>query len=540
MNSRHLLLHWSFISFVALSIATDDMKAADDDSKVPTTELHTVSTYSRQKGVTLVQPYPTPVGGKTKKTTASDVHLGNTIEVQVDFLADCLKEIKGTDVKTSADADRRANAKATEVAIEAEHAKGALGKLEAAANSLGDSISDAARQALPEARKKADGLQRAVKRANRDKEDDALAEQEIPNLVLFINNSPIKNLHVQSWLKDNPDWHQEMSEDEKEIPRHYLRFELLRDTESKKDWDRVLRAPGDWCCPIVDVGVGYHNSNNTADQIPTWVRSAEDHANQIKFLRIPADPWLVAGLMLLIAALLVFGYCAWKYDILRDPTQPVRKDGLRPVSLARCQMAFWFFLVAAAFFFLWLVTGRGDINTLNQKVLALIGISTFTAVGATAIEGARGSGSGNSDKKEQDNREETYPEKIANAKNRLAEAQKNLESAGSSEKEAAKSPVKEAEQALSKLEHEFRSYRTKHRYRFLFDLLSESFDEDHPVLALHRFQIIVWTLILGVVFVSDVWNKLRMTEFEDNLLLLTGISSLTYLTFKLTPTQKDR
>ena len=50
-------------------------------------------------------------------------------------------------------------------------------------------------------------------------------------------------------------------------------------------------------------------------------------------------------------------------------------------------MAFWFFLVIASYFFLWIVTG--DMNTLNTSVLALIGISAGTALGSAFVDAAK-------------------------------------------------------------------------------------------------------------------------------------------------------
>src|SRR4029450_7352532 len=71
---------------------------------------------------------------------------------------------------------------------------------------------------------------------------------------------------------------------------------------------------------------------------------------------------------------------------------PRRPDGQRPYSLARGQMAFWFFLVIASYFFLWIVTG--DMNTLNSSVLALIGISAGTALGSAFVDAAKPAPSG--------------------------------------------------------------------------------------------------------------------------------------------------
>jgi hypothetical protein len=59
------------------------------------------------------------------------------------------------------------------------------------------------------------------------------------------------------------------------------------------------------------------------------------------------------------------------------------------------------------------------------------------------------------------------------------------------------------------------------------DLLSSG-----GTIDLHRFQIVTWTLVLGVVFVHAVYTDLAMPEFDQSLLALMGISSGTYLGFK--------
>ena len=53
------------------------------------------------------------------------------------------------------------------------------------------------------------------------------------------------------------------------------------------------------------------------------------------------------------------------------------------------------------------------------------------------------------------------------------------------------------------------------------------------MITFHRFQIVVWTLVLGMVFVSNVLNDLVMPTFDASVLVLMGISSGTYLGFKL-------
>ena len=50
--------------------------------------------------------------------------------------------------------------------------------------------------------------------------------------------------------------------------------------------------------------------------------------------------------------------------------------------------------------------------------------------------------------------------------------------------------------------------------------------------SFHRFQIVAWTIALGLIFLAQVFNSLLMPEFDAMLLALMGISSGTYLGFK--------
>jgi hypothetical protein len=50
---------------------------------------------------------------------------------------------------------------------------------------------------------------------------------------------------------------------------------------------------------------------------------------------------------------------------------------------------------------------------------------------------------------------------------------------------------------------------------------------------LSPFQIAVWTLVLGIVFIRSVYVDLTMPDFDATLLTLMGISSGTYIGFKL-------
>jgi hypothetical protein len=51
-------------------------------------------------------------------------------------------------------------------------------------------------------------------------------------------------------------------------------------------------------------------------------------------------------------------------------------------------------------------------------------------------------------------------------------------------------------------------------------------------ISLHRFQIVIWTLVLGFIFWRPVYETLAMPEFPGTLLVLMGISNGTYIGFK--------
>jgi hypothetical protein len=72
---------------------------------------------------------------------------------------------------------------------------------------------------------------------------------------------------------------------------------------------------------------------------------------------------------------------------------------------------------------------------------------------------------------------------------------------------------------------------------FLIDILSENHGTGSSV-ALHRLQMVLWTLILGLVYVWTIFSQLTLPDFDTNLLLMVGISSGTYIGFKFPEAMK--
>ncbi|HXA18437.1 MAG TPA: hypothetical protein VN380_15690 [Thermoanaerobaculia bacterium] len=62
--------------------------------------------------------------------------------------------------------------------------------------------------------------------------------------------------------------------------------------------------------------------------------------------------------------------------------------------------------------------------------------------------------------------------------------------------------------------------------------LREILSDSDGNIVLHRFQIVVWTIVLGIMFLVSVATQLTMPEFSATLLATMGISSGTYLGFK--------
>src|SRR5262249_35616422 len=72
---------------------------------------------------------------------------------------------------------------------------------------------------------------------------------------------------------------------------------------------------------------------------------------------------------------------------------------------------------------------------------------------------------------------------------------------------------------------ETRNFRSDNFFR---DLIN---DASGP--TLHRFQIVIWTLVLAAIYIGLVYLKLETPTFGTNLLALMGISGGIYLGFKI-------
>jgi hypothetical protein len=348
-------------------------------------------------------------------------------------------------------------------------------------------------------------------------------EKDTDRLVPFINGLPLEGTY--------PDKTEVYEYDDATGLRtgHSFHFALVRTADSKSTWDKLLNRPV-FVRPM-EISIGFENGLC----MPTWaVPTADAEKSPFQMILIPPGRF-VAGLAVIVGSLILFLILARNTDIIRDTTVALRPDGLRPYSLARTQMAFWFFLVIGSFFFLWIITG--DMDTLTDSVLGLIGISAGTALGSAFIDAGkrpRPSLVGDQPIDFGQPREQV----AAQYRARIEEAKKRLDDLQARKPTAADPEANQLQQEA--LMEDIQALRWSADYfewppwkGVMHDLLSEG-----GLISFHRFQIFVWTLVLGIIFLVSVYSELSMPEFSATLLGLLGISAGTYVGFKLPEPRK--
>ena len=200
-------------------------------------------------------------------------------------------------------------------------------------------------------------------------------------------------------------------------------------------------------------------------------------------------------------------------------------------------MAVWFFLIVTSLLFIYLITD--DYNTITDQALMLIGIATGTTLGAAVID----VGKRNVVNREQEslagvkaetatlsNDIRTTEAKIAGKS--AAESQQDVSALSDLSTKFAEKQARQAEAESRVKDATSAAFIKDGSDGLLLDLLS-----DVNGVNFHRFQMLVWTVVLGFLFCVGVYKNLGMPEFSATLLALMGISSATYLGLKIPETQ---
>lgn len=253
-------------------------------------------------------------------------------------------------------------------------------------------------------------------------------------------------------------------------PLHLITFSLRDINEDKEAWLKLLKASPP-ASVSCEAALAYQHKEGRES-----ILAAELAAR----LRIPLFTWAFWVNFIIIGGFFALFIRHVRHsEMLRDSgivlinRIPKSKDYwhqyAHPLSMGRLQMSIWFFIIIASFVFLWCATG--SIAGISSTAFILMGISGGTTAVSCFI----------SSKQEWD------------AKVRSA-----------------------ASPNRSRLAN------------WVIDLLS---DEHGP--TIHRFQMLAWTLVLGVVFVHDVITDYSMPVFSNEVLGLMGISSGVYVGFKM-------
>ena len=292
-----------------------------------------------------------------------------------------------------------------------------------------------------------------------------------------------------------------------------IRFDLESTKESQDVWDTLQDRPT--LTPReVQVGVGGAGGN------PLLTSS-------FKLVIIPRRMFFVS-LMIVGASLALFVWLAMNTSIIRDSNPTQSNPSLKTYSLGKFQMAVWYFLVLAAFLFIWTI--KGTYPPISDQVLGLIGIASGTALGSIAID-LNKSKTALVSLENANKTQAVLSSEIQDLQVRAATAAAGLDLASQAEKEGARAALATKTVLLAQADQKAADSRAALTpgtcISFLNDLLT-----DADGISFHRFQILIWTLVLGFVFIISVWRNLKMPAFDSSLLTLMGISGATYLGFK--------
>jgi hypothetical protein len=234
----------------------------------------------------------------------------------------------------------------------------------------------------------------------------------------------------------------------------------------------------------------------------------------VKFQVFPTNSWLVIVFLLVLLA--VFLLLAHNSDILRDAPSP--PGGAKvSFSLARCQMAFWFFIILAGYNYIWMVTGNWD--SLTPGALTLMGISAATGMGSVLVDSSK-----RGQRKSLQDEQAALSARLAALPAAIAAVPAPPDLADlQAEQQQKQARLAQVGTALAALPSPIGPSDG-----FLLDIL-----RDETGVSFHRFQMAAWTIVIGFVFVVAVYRSLEMPDFSATLLGLMGISSGTYVGFKI-------
>lgn len=309
---------------------------------------------------------------------------------------------------------------------------------------------------------------------------DLANDSSSKRVTLYLNGVPMVNL-PSSLLQ---------TQNEKEL---FLSFDLVREAnneDNRKAWDTLFKKSAGYLMTI-------QPSLVLGNDLPRVVQSLQP----LQFYVAQGNAiWLtlISGLIILLVS----------FYLLVTQTEMLRDEGTRYYSLGKSQMAFWGLLVLLAFTAVWVLTGT--VERIPPQTLILLGISGASGLSAVLI--------GNGKKSEIQNELTSFRKEERGLRKKEVQAPPPF----SEEDRIHLTEIRKKMEALSK---QLKPGESKGFWKDICD--------DGNGTSFHRLQVVIWTMVLGAVFIRSVAQGMSMPEFSETLLILLGISNATYLGFKI-------
>lgn len=311
-----------------------------------------------------------------------------------------------------------------------------------------------------------------------------LAKTGAKAVALYLDDVRMANLSVNA----------SQTEPGKEVR---LSFHLARnsqDDENRKAWDTLLNKQDSYIMSLpIALAIG--------NELPVMVQSPQTF--EFFITTGPFFTWT------LVISLVIFIGAYW--GLVQNPTA-LRDWKGGSYSLGKSQMAFWGLLVVQTFVGVWVVTGT--MERIPSNVLILLGISGATGLSAIVIG---------------ENKKASKNSGIQNSLTKLRAEQQALEKEQLLDSATFPQASKDRLVAIKTEIETLAQQPEKHQPpKFWQDICN-----DGDGMSFHRLQVVIWTVVLGVIFVCSVGQAISMPEFSETLIILLGISNGTYLGFKI-------
>jgi hypothetical protein len=283
------------------------------------------------------------------------------------------------------------------------------------------------------------------------------------NDYLRENKKLLKNVTIKIDQIELPEFNAYIENAESDV----VRFRFSNSNLTYNNRILLYKLPGKSTKKVL-LGIKLDESN-----ILYYYEPAKIFFNEIK--RWGNIGWISIILFFLFFILLIFKYQSMIKDSVSYITE--EKDLKTYFSFSKSQFAFWTFIIISSFIYIWALTG--DLNSINNTALILLGITSITIVTSNLIN-------------------------IDEEKHALS-----------------------AQSTMNLLDSRIKGPEEKSN--FFQDILS-----DADGISIHRLQAFVFNLVFGMAFFKSVFFNYTMPEFSTAQLILLGLSNGTYAFLKKT------